>query len=122
MAARCENESECGDEAEEKSKPKRKSPAPKKKPKETKSKKTEGAAAPKETESEWKYGSIRSEFIEKQRASGHGWQAAKSLWDDSEEKAKYLGAVSVPELKRRKFIGKGETVNPWRERLGETSS
>lgn len=64
--------------------------------------------------SEWNYASVRQSFITKTRLEqGVPYVKAKSLWDQSEDKRLYLKDVSVQELKRRKFIDKGATQNPW---------
>ena len=65
------------------------------------------------SEGGWKYGAIRNAFIQDQRSKGVGFDAAKLLWDSSEQKAQLLSAVSVQELKRRKFLPKGASENPW---------
>lgn len=62
----------------------------------------------------WDYSKVRKEFI---RACREGtnldFAAACAAWDASAEKRSYLGGVSLPELKRRKFVDKTCTVNPW---------
>ena len=65
----------------------------------------------------WKYGAIRNAFIQDQRNKGVGFDAAKSLWDSSEQEAQLLSVVSVQELKRRKFLPKGASENPWFQKL-----
>ncbi len=63
---------------------------------------------------EWNYAGVRQSFITKTRLEkGVPYVTAKSLWDQSEDKRLYLKDVSVQELKRRKFIDKGATKNPW---------
>ncbi len=63
---------------------------------------------------EWNYSSVRDSFIKKARfENGVSYTAAKALWDESSDKRHYLKDVSVQELKRRKFITKDCTVNPW---------
>ena len=62
----------------------------------------------------WAYNDIRLDFIKKQRTeNGKSFQEAKAIWDDSDEKRTILGAVSVKELRRRKFIPKDCQTNPW---------
>ena len=41
------------------------------------------------------------------------FEAAQHLWDESSAKKDFLKDVSAQELKRRKFIPKGSTENPW---------
>ena len=67
--------------------------------------------------SEWTYGSIRKEYISKLVEGGMDYKSAASEWDSSHEKAVYLSVVSVPELKRRKFLKAGETENPWHQKV-----
>lgn len=63
---------------------------------------------------EWNYSNVRASFIQKARLEqGVSYGDAKSLWDESSDKRHYLKDVSVQELKRRKFITKDCTVNPW---------
>ena len=62
----------------------------------------------------WDYAGVRSVFIKQHRdEKGLSFQAAKLLWDQSDAKRNYLKDVSLKELKRRKFIPKGATTNPW---------
>ena len=63
--------------------------------------------------SDWDYKSIRDNFISQKKAEGYTFSKAKSLWDDSSEKASFLGSASLQELKKRKFVPKGSTSNPW---------
>ena len=61
----------------------------------------------------WAYSDIRLGFIKKQRTeNGKTFLEAKAIWDDSDEKRDFLGAVTVKELRRRK-IPKGCQTNPW---------
>lgn len=62
----------------------------------------------------WDYAGVRSAFLKQQRdEKGLKFQAAKLLWDQSDTKRNYLKDVSLQELKRRKFVPKGATTNPW---------
>ena len=84
-----------------------------------------GATHPKPSEtpdvdpktSVWNYGSKRKAFIAGEREEGIEFVTAVNLWDDSLEKAQLLGGVSVPELKRRKFLKAGALENPWLKKL-----
>ena len=67
----------------------------------------------KKKKTNWDYNNIKTKFIQEQKDAGYTHQKAKELWDQSKEKASYLGSVSVGELKKRRFIGKDETSNPW---------
>lgn len=62
----------------------------------------------------WNFNEVRISFISSFREQ-HGcpYKEAKAAWDSSSEKKSMLGKLSVSELKRRKFIGKGCSVNPW---------
>lgn len=63
---------------------------------------------------EWNYSNVRVSFIQKARLErGISFADAKSLWVESSDKRNFLKDVSVQELKRRKFIAKDCTVNPW---------
>ena len=61
----------------------------------------------------WNYGSIRSAFIQQRKGEGISFRDALKLWDASQAKKVYLGKVSVSELKKRRFLPKGATTNPW---------
>ena len=69
------------------------------------------------SDSGWKYGSIRNAFIKARRSEGNSYVDAQKLWDSSEDKARYLAPCSVGELKKRKFLPTGSTSNPWHEKL-----
>ena len=62
----------------------------------------------------WNYNHHRMNFINKAKQE-HGmiFSQAQKLWDESSEKADLLGPVSVSELKKRRFIGKDVSENPW---------
>lgn len=60
-----------------------------------------------------KYKNTRYQFIQERCASGTPWKLASLAWDLSDVKRKLLKDVSLPELKRRRFVGKEATVNPW---------
>ncbi|CAL1164555.1 unnamed protein product [Cladocopium goreaui] len=62
----------------------------------------------------WNYNAVRSAYIKEIRErDGLSFAEAKTSWDNSDQKCEYLGSVSVSELKRRKFIAKGVSENPW---------
>lgn len=62
----------------------------------------------------WDYNARKTEFIKKLRGEAKcSFEEARTKWDSSEEKKNYLGAVSVKELRKRKFIAKGCQTNPW---------
>ena len=61
------------------------------------------------------YAKLRQDFIAKLKADGVSHSEAADKWGQSEQKKRLLGTLSVGELKRRRFIGKDETTNPWAE-------
>ena len=65
-------------------------------------------------ETVWNYSAVREKWISDIRFEKRvSYNEAKTLWDESDRKKNFLKNVSVSELKRRKFIRKGCTVNPW---------
>ena len=92
---------------------------PKKKPK---SRRQNGAPkeksepkVPKETG--WDYSVVRKKFLAARKAEGKKYVEAVKLWDESMEKANYLGPCSVGELKKRRFLPPGSTDNPWFKKI-----
>ena len=65
----------------------------------------------------WDYNLKRKDFIQARQADGFKYATASELWTKSLEKAQALCTVSVPELKRRKFLPKGCSHNPWFDRV-----
>ena len=60
------------------------------------------------------YSMIRKEFIEKVRQeSGLSAHDAGEQWNQSAQKKRLLAGLSVPELRRRRFIPAGCDHNPW---------
>lgn len=76
---------------------------------ETKTDKSKGV----KNKADWGYKAVRDEFINQKKADGFTYAKCESLWDESSEKASFLGMVSLQELKKRKFVPKGATSNPW---------
>ena len=72
-------------------------------------------------QSDWQYGKIRALHINNHRNKGCSYKEACKFWDDSVEKAQLLSLVPLPELKKRRFVGREVTVNPWLEKLGATT-
>ena len=109
-----------GDEDDDKENQNTPKPKPRgKKPRSTK--KTKGKPKcvkknPDDIKPEWNYSSIRNQFIQAMRSQGASHAQAVKCWDCSLEKAKFLAPVSVPELRKRRFLEKGSQTNPWRER------
>ena len=62
----------------------------------------------------WNYVDVRKAFIAKAKIDhGIAFSEAQEMWNTSDEKRNYLKHISVPELKRRKFIGKDAMENLW---------
>ena len=70
---------------------------------------------PKETG--WDYSVVRKKFLAARKAEGKKYVEAVKLWDESMEKANYLGPCSVGELKKRRFLPPGSTDNPWFKKI-----
>lgn len=62
---------------------------------------------------DWNYNEIRTDFIKIYREAGCKYSEAKEAWDESEEKKSLLGPLTLPELKRRRFVDKSCEANPW---------
>lgn len=60
-----------------------------------------------------RYSLLRKDFIDKACQNGSTFSEAKGLWDDSALKRQLLGPVSLPELKKRRFVSKECQSNPW---------
>lgn len=60
-----------------------------------------------------KYKQARLDFIDAKRKSGACWSMASAAWDLSDAKRELLKDLSIPELKRRRFLPKGAMKNPW---------
>ena len=103
-AAAADEEEEESDEVSEQPKRGKKKPSKKVSKKKNVSKKGE---------TQWNYGEIRTNFIKQARVDGLSFAAAKDLWDGSQEKRDLLGPLTLPELKRRKFVDKDCQSNPW---------
>ena len=76
---------------------------------------------PDDPKSDWQYGKIRNLYINNHRSKGCSYKEACEIWDDSVEKAQLLSLVPLPELKKRRFLGREVTVNPWLEKLRGTT-
>ena len=60
------------------------------------------------------YAEKRKAFLQEAQQKGLGAGEARAAWNESREKALLLCDVPIPELKRRKFVAKGCTENPFR--------
>ena len=61
------------------------------------------------------YSKLRQAFISEAREKGASFTEAANGWNTSQQKRKLLSTLSVPELRRRRFIGKEIDHNPWCE-------
>lgn len=59
------------------------------------------------------YKAARMNMIRELRSAGKSFKQASVAWDASEVKRGYLKLVPLPELKKRRFVGKECTANPW---------
>jgi len=105
----CEKDANSHDDNGDDKKPTKSKPKPRKK-KASKSSKPHG-------ESDWQYGKIRTLFIQTKKKSGLPYKKAAELWDESDEKTQLLSLVSLGELKKRRFLERGATENPWLKKL-----
>ena len=62
------------------------------------------------------YAKMRQDFIDCAKADrGLSFKDAASEWNCSSQKRKMLAGLSIPELRRRRFISKDCDRNPWAE-------
>ena len=59
------------------------------------------------------YKKARDEFIDNRKQDGDTYKEACAAWDTCSIKKRLLGTLPLAELKRRKFVGKDATSNPW---------
>ena len=59
------------------------------------------------------YAERRVHFIQQAKADGMSIKDAREAWNESDSKRAMLATVSLPELKRRRFVDKTCTVNPF---------
>ena len=73
------------------------------------------AAVPKGDASQpWIYSKLKAEYVESMVTSaGVSRSEACEAWNQSSQKRNFLSTVSVPELRRRRFIESGCDHNPW---------
>ena len=81
--------------------------------------------APKETNQEFvaatateeysahRYSELRKQFINNLKDQGVPYKSAANQWNSSALKKQLLAPVDLPELKRRRFVTKDCTENPW---------
>ena len=70
-------------------------------------------ATPDETYSPSRYAELRKHFVSEKMATGLSWKIAQGEWNKSDLKRQLLSSVDLPELKRRRFVSKECTKNPW---------
>lgn len=71
---------------------------------------------PGDDQTPWNYAEVRNKWIDQCRMDNNvSYKEAKKMWESSDAKRNYLKHVSLQELKRRKFLPKGATTNPWSE-------
>ena len=63
--------------------------------------------------SEWKYNETKTTFIASLKKDGLKYSEAVAEWDQSLEKKQLLGSISLPELKKRRFVDRSCKSNPW---------
>ncbi len=62
------------------------------------------------------YAKMRQDFIDRAKADrGLSFKDAALEWNGSSQKRKMLAGLSIPELRRRRFISKDCECNPWAE-------
>lgn len=59
------------------------------------------------------YSILRKKFIDEVRETGLSYKDANEKWNSSAEKCRLLSTLSLPELKRRRFVSKDCEENPW---------
>ena len=81
----------------------------------------EAAARP--AKKKWDYNMVRKIFFAKLRSQKVNVKYSElvELWNASEERRKLLASLSVGELKKRKFLPKGASVNPWSGEPGQVA-
>lgn len=60
-----------------------------------------------------RYSELRTDFINKLKESGVKYKAAAEQWNNADLKRQLLANVPLPELKKRRFVTKDCTTNPW---------
>ncbi len=61
----------------------------------------------------WNYNEIKTGFISSPKKNGFNHRDAVAERDESDEKRALLGSLSLPELKKRRFVEKSCEKNPW---------
>ncbi len=63
--------------------------------------------------SAWNYNEVRLSFLNDLKKKGFNFSNSTSAWDKSDQKREFLAPIPLQELKRRRFVDKTCTVNPW---------
>lgn len=66
-----------------------------------------------ETYSPFRYAELRKHFVDDKMSTGLSWKDAQAEWNNSDLKRQLLSTVDLPELKKRRFVSKDCTKNPW---------
>ena len=70
-------------------------------------------AKPDETYTPLRYAELRKHFVDDKMSTGLSWKNAQAEWNNSDRKRQLLSNVDLPELKKRRFVTKDCTKNPW---------
>ena len=71
------------------------------------------AAKPDETYTPSRYSELRKHYVNEKMSSGLSWKNAQAEWNKSDLKRQLLCGVDLPQLKKRRFVSKDCTANPW---------
>jgi hypothetical protein len=66
-----------------------------------------------ETYTPCRYAELRKHFVDDKMSTGLSWKDAQAEWNNSDLKRQLLSTVDLPELKKRRFVSKDCTKNPW---------
>ena len=61
----------------------------------------------------WNYSEVKSNFMDALKKDGFSYRDRVAKWDESDEKKDLLGSLSLPELKKRRFVDKSCEKNTW---------
>ena len=70
-------------------------------------------ATPDETYTPARYSELRKHFVSEKMAAGMSWKDAQAEWNRGNLKRQLLSSLDLPELKKRRFVSKDCTTNPW---------
>ena len=66
-----------------------------------------------ETYSPSRYAELRKHFVSERMSAGLSWKNAQGEWNKSDLKRQLLSSLDLPDLKKRRFVSKECTTNPW---------